>query len=618
MKPYVFNGKEYENLNNLAMAYKESFDLGIQDIYENTKKFLKFVKSNTKNKDRIKAITNDIYLSKYKNNALTFVIFDLLDVKEVVINGKTVTFEQFIQLITENHNTNNALFKFLEDHGVTRCYERLNPGAKYFKDMYFVERNFDNDFTYKYLSTLFTFEIKESIFNKITSIAIQNEECFRRSSKLVRDDIFMLSIAHTYGFREAISIINEKNGIFKAVKLFKHDKKSDIDEEQLRRMFKDSFFWWLYDNFEAYDAKGKAKQVVARLKRIKKEFSKFVKEKDEKQIAKINFDFYTDVSRKLYLAYLDFVYFYRAGLITPSKDVEASKFEFDKPYCRTYITESYMAGKVIKLYNPNSQSTQPDINPLTGEKIERDQAEKKNFDIDDISDEAPQDELLLGDDEIFVREVKTIKKSARFAYVAVFIGLVNAIMAAFGVVINKSTNTGKTVDLFKTAYTTPLIVVGVTAGLLAVFFGVVICVLENRRVKAFNDYHFIVDANTNTIMTLEEEAYLSCLESDEKVIKTNILKNTIFTSVVVTIFLAVSCAVVGVLFAAGLNAISDFINFKAGYSIVAQIIAFATSFAVGFLGGLLFKRKGFVFGVVFSIISFAISPLVIYIFGLIA
>jgi len=83
MKPYVFNGKEYDNLNNLAMAYKESFDLGIKDIYENTKKFLKFVKANTKNKDRIKAISNDIYLSKYKNNALTFVIFDLLDVKEV-------------------------------------------------------------------------------------------------------------------------------------------------------------------------------------------------------------------------------------------------------------------------------------------------------------------------------------------------------------------------------------------------------------------------------------------------------------------------------------------------------------------------------------------------------
>ncbi len=135
MKPYVFNGKEFDNLNNLALAYKDNFELGVKDIYENTSKFLKFVKSNTKNKERIKVITNDIYLSKYKNNGLTFVIYDLLDVKEVVINGKSVDFKQFIQLISENPNTDNALFKFLEDHGVTRCYERLDPSSKYFKDM---------------------------------------------------------------------------------------------------------------------------------------------------------------------------------------------------------------------------------------------------------------------------------------------------------------------------------------------------------------------------------------------------------------------------------------------------------------------------------------------------
>ena len=618
MKPYVFNGKEYDNLNNLAMAYKESFDLGIKDIYENTKKFLKFVKANTKNKERIKAISNDIYLSKYKNNALTFVIFDLLDVKEVVINGKTVTFAQFIQLIKENNNVDNALFRFLEDHGVTRCFERLDPSSKYFKDMYFVERNFDNPFTYKYLSTLFTFEMKESIFAKITSIAIQNEECFRRASKLMRDDTFMLSIAHIYGFREAISIIKEKNGLFYAAKLFKHDKKSDIDDEQLRRMFNDSFFWWLYDNYEAYNAKGKAKQVMQRLKSIKKEFSKFAKEKSENQIAKINFDFYTDVSRKLYLAYLDFVYYYRTGLITPTKDVDSSKFEFDKPYCRTYITESYMAGKVIKLYNPNEKSTQLDVNPLTGEKIVRDEAEKK-VDIDDISDEAPQDELLLADEEIYVREVKSIKRSARFAYVAVILGLLNAGISAAGVVINKSNLTGKMVELIKKAYNTPLIIAGVLGGLLAIFFGVIICVLENRRIKAFNDYHFMMDADTNTVMTLEEEAYLSCLENDEKSIQRSVLKNTNISTLLALLFLAISCAVVGVVTTAGIGYVTDIIKFDAGYTIVSEIVILGASIVIALLADLLSKhKKGLIFGIIFSIFVFIISPLVIYIFGLIA
>ena len=483
--------------------------------------------------------------------------------------------------------------------------------------MYFVERNFDHDFTYKYLSTLFTFEMKEALVTKITSIAIQNEECFRRASKLFRNEQFMLGIAHTYGFREAISIIKEKNGVFYGVKLFKHDKKENVDDGHLRRMLSDSFFWWLYDNYEAYNAKGKAKQVMQRLKRIKKEFSKFEDEKNENQASRINFDFYSDVSRKLYLAYLDFVYYYRTGLITPSKEVEASKFEFDKPYCRTYITESFMAGKVIKLYNPNSTSTQLDVNPLTGEKIERDNT-TKTIDIDDISDEAPQDELLLGDDEIFDRELKAIKRNARFAYVAVILGLINAVTCAFGVVIKKASLTGKAIDLFKNAYTMPLIIIGTLCGLLAVFFGVIICILENRRVKAFHDYHFIIDANTNTEMSLEDEAYLSCVTNDENAIKHSILKNTFISSLLSTIFLAVSCGLVGVLSAAGLSYITDMVKFNSGYTMISQIICYIAPALIGFLSGILFKRKGLIFGIILGSFTCAISVLIIYIFGLIA
>ncbi|MCR5114013.1 MAG: hypothetical protein K6A63_08770 [Acholeplasmatales bacterium] len=51
MKPYIFNENEYTDLNSLAIAYKENFDLGVEDIYKNTKKLIKFVKANTKNKE---------------------------------------------------------------------------------------------------------------------------------------------------------------------------------------------------------------------------------------------------------------------------------------------------------------------------------------------------------------------------------------------------------------------------------------------------------------------------------------------------------------------------------------------------------------------------------------
>ena len=163
MKPYVFNSVEYNDLNSLALAYKENFDLGIADIYTNAKKLVKFLKERTNNKDRVKNLVDILALSKYKNNALTFVIFDFLDIKEVVINGASISFQEFIGIVKRNPNVeNNIAFSFIEDHGITRCYERMDPTNKHFKDMYFVERYFDHEFSYKYLTTLFEYEAKES------------------------------------------------------------------------------------------------------------------------------------------------------------------------------------------------------------------------------------------------------------------------------------------------------------------------------------------------------------------------------------------------------------------------------------------------------------------------
>ena len=99
MKPYVFNGNEYTDLNELAMAYKENFNLGVEDIYTNGRKLVKFIKQVSKNKELVKTIVNYIAYSTYKNNALTFIIYELSDNKEVIINGKNVPFEEYIKLL---------------------------------------------------------------------------------------------------------------------------------------------------------------------------------------------------------------------------------------------------------------------------------------------------------------------------------------------------------------------------------------------------------------------------------------------------------------------------------------------------------------------------------------
>ena len=79
MKSYVFNNEKYGDLNSLAQAYAANFKLGVEDVFTNYKKFVKFVKSLAK--DKVSLVVDYLSKSKYKNDALTFIIFELLDEK---------------------------------------------------------------------------------------------------------------------------------------------------------------------------------------------------------------------------------------------------------------------------------------------------------------------------------------------------------------------------------------------------------------------------------------------------------------------------------------------------------------------------------------------------------
>ena len=50
MKAYSFLDNFYTSLNDLALAYINNFDEAINDIYSNSKKLIKFVKYQSKNK----------------------------------------------------------------------------------------------------------------------------------------------------------------------------------------------------------------------------------------------------------------------------------------------------------------------------------------------------------------------------------------------------------------------------------------------------------------------------------------------------------------------------------------------------------------------------------------
>ena len=83
-KIYLFNNNQYESLNDLGIAYSQDFELGLNDVYSNTKKLIKFVKSIDKKLAR--EVVSIITSCKYKNNVLTFLIFNFCNDRRIIIN----------------------------------------------------------------------------------------------------------------------------------------------------------------------------------------------------------------------------------------------------------------------------------------------------------------------------------------------------------------------------------------------------------------------------------------------------------------------------------------------------------------------------------------------------
>ena len=595
MKPYVFNGNEYNDLNSLALAYKENFDLGVKDIYANPKKIVKFLKERTNNKDRVKNLVDILALSKYKNNALTFLIYDFLDIKEVIINGESITFNEFIEMVKRNPNVeNNILFAFIEDHGITRCFERMDPTNKKFRDMYFVERYYDHEFTYKYLSTLFEFEVKESFEAKVRSIIIEKEECFRRATNLMKTDNFLLWIAQKYGFKEAIKIANEKNPVFYSLKLLK----SEIEDDELRKILSDSFFWWLYDNYEKYVFNKKAVLIEKKLDDVKKMYSQYLVRIEKKDINKVSFDNYADISRSLYLSYLDFVYYLKDGSILIDKKYDQKKFALDKPYCYTYISEDYMKGKVIKLYTKQNED---------GEVIEADQST--------INDEHTEKPLEVGpgnDDEIFFREKKVIRSNNSFASLCAFIGFLTIGLFSLGIALERISYSDKYSGI-KYSFSTLNDVLGIVFGVIALGLGVYIAVIESKRSDALSDYIFFLNANTKDYITLQQEERYYLVKSNLDNIRNRILNRKKLFNVLLAAAYFVSVAIISVVLSALVLVLVDPAKFEASYSkVYVKLLVLGVPLLLGALIGLLRKKNKFliflstilVIGFVFGMIMF--------------
>lgn len=630
IKPYIFNGSEYHNLNDLADAYEESFDLAMDDIFNNAKKLIKFVKKVKKNKEFTNKIVNILYSSRYKNNALTFIIYEFSDSNKIVISGKELSLKEFITALKENPNTeDNTLFAFLEDSGLTKTYKKLDPESKLLRDSIYIEKNCYLPFTYKYLTTYDSFEIKESLNGKISSIAINGEECFRRGTKLTKNEDFQLGMAHKAGFKAAVEMNKDVNPIFKAVKLLKAI--NECEDEYLNKIISNTFYWWLIDNLDKYlVVNKKAKPVFLKLMELKKQYDKFNDLILAKKIYGISLELYSDLSRDLYLNYLEFVKMFREGKIIVKKRFDQNRYNFDKPYCNTYINQDFMDGKVIKLYTPHedkSNEIEMKINPLTGEVIEEAEVLETNETdvddlVDDVRDDAPID--VESDDTIndkkLIKLEKKINKVKRFAGIMTFISVLNIVLGIVfaGLSMLKDmkeeslATIGNNMNLLLSDGILVLIL-ALAPVLLTLILGIVLMVRANKTLNKINDARFIQNARLKDDLSVKQERRLNSLALNEAQTKKRALKSHRLLTCIITVLVSVSYAAIGICACGIINAfMTDAFSFKDQINNISTILmAVGIAAGLSLLIGLIKKYKGIITALFISIVSIAAAIAVV-------
>lgn len=604
-KPYVFKEDSYLNLYDLSQAYINHFDDAITDVSTNGKELIKFIKSRVNDKVQFKKYVDIFENTKYAANIVTFLIFEMSNKKEIYISGVKMDLLTYLMALRENPDpSNNILFGFLEDGGISKTFAEAGADKKLCKHSYAIEKNFRNPFTYKYLVSYYDYESKESLEGKVRSIAITNEENFRRFSRLASTESFLLSLAHRAGFTETIEAIRDTNPSFQALKLLNRIR--EVEEDLLRRILDDTFFFWMLSNFDKYDYKPKASKIYRNFAEINKEYDTYMNQIKSKKISSISFDNYVDIAKRLYDNYLYFISAYKNELITVKKKYDIEKYDPNKAYCKTYITQDYMRGKVIKLY---SEDAKPDvrINPLTGQPIEEAKADA----LDDVSSDVP--ELVLPEDVKYNLDVnrksKTLKKQYNSFVFTIVLSILAAIPLLVMVLFNKLFKDGilgtlgTNYSYFLSSYGLYL-VLGAYA--LIVLISLFILASNKKSQYALNRYdHLVKDVEPKDYYEEEKILYK---EEKTRIYKLANRSNQLLGYLVLIIF-SVLVSFVAIF---GYLSLAAFMpQIKVSNSVNKYYLPFIFGAVVGFLYGLLFPKKTNVSLVIYSIIVLAISVLLL-------
>lgn len=588
-KIYLFNNNQYESLNDLGIAYSQDFELGLNDVYSNTKKLIKFVKSIDKKLAR--EVVSIITSCKYKNNVLTFLIFNFCNDRRIIINGEKYDFRLFIDRLKAFGSKHKAIYAFMEDSGISKTFGVLNTEPNLTRDAYFIEKNINDPFVYDYLTTYYQYDYVESLHSFISNVFIYNDERFRRAAKVFKNDRFELILSHKVGFKEVFELRYSDMPVFLGVKLLI----GEFDEKDLRKLLDDTFYWWLWNNLDKYSMKKEAKKaIMPSVKKIKKALNEY--EHDPKLLT------YIDICEELYDLYIDFVDFSKKGLIRVKKKYDIELYLLDKLYCNTYISTDFMKNNAVKLQRDNIEKP---VEVDTDDEVS--DASRNEEAVDPI-------DLLNEDDEEYVpvstkmskkeikREDRRIRRLKRFANCSmVFILLFMAICGALFALSNM-------LDAISGVMTMVELIIVLAVG----FIGFILCGASKIRIlkteSALNDVIAIERYQDRKVelSAVQERAYIKLKENEENIKLKAKRTHRIITALINTCLAVVSAAIGIYIFTFLSGSISLLADWDEAYlNNNIRIIYLLVAPVIGLGYGILRKRKGAITALLMILLAIA-------------
>ena len=581
MKKYVFNGQTYTDLDLLINDFINNFNIALEELFIKPKKFVSFVKSF--DKEKAKKVVEIFESTKYKGNVLSFIIFSLAKDPIVLINGVNLDFNDFIKVISLNRE-NKAIKAFMEDNGMSKTYATMNIDKKIPNDSFYIEKTYEDDFTYNYIANYLKIDYTENLNGFISNILINDDERFRRACEVIKSDDFQMVLAHKTNFKAAYNIRYNANPIFEAIKMLSIEYK----KEDLSKIIDDTFYWWLLDNFDKYIySKKETLALKNKLKKLKKE-----NQKD------LTFEEHIELSKNLYEIYLQFAEGYsKKEICVNEKKYNVDQYALDKHYCKTLICVDYMKNHPVKLTtekelkieaiekNQKEDIKENIINNNDSKQIEKiDEEIDKNLEV--IKDEKPTKKELKISEKIH----KKIPGMNKFIVVttiidAIIIALIYFIFPMlpeniFGLDLTKF------LKLYEDNQNELMLITYISIGILIANL-ILIAVINLRNsssLKAINLFYKSESiGKKETNLSHEDQKSIKNFEKN----KLNIYKKIKRRERIIT---SIALALAGIIYSSLIIIISYIFKDEIKQSIV--YLSLGISFGVGILWGILFKKKG--------------------------